>query len=107
MSSAERSPTYRRGHYTTPLRTVIDCLRDTPEPQGLAVLEHAVALGMARIDYRWHGAQAQLTRDAERYDELVALGYRVLRFAFDHITTRSDWIVDTVRRTLAVARASR
>ncbi|HEX6233512.1 MAG TPA: DUF559 domain-containing protein [Jiangellaceae bacterium] len=57
--------------------------------------------------YRWHGAQAQLTRDAERYDELVARGHRVLRFAFDHITTRSDWIVDTVRRTLAVARASR
>lgn len=34
----------RHGHYTTPLRTVIDCLRDTPEPQELAVLEHAVAL---------------------------------------------------------------
>jgi very-short-patch-repair endonuclease len=175
----------RADPYTTPLRTVIDCLRDASAPHGLAVLEHAVALGMAGIDditarvkalrgpgsakarrvlswydarahppmesalrailltagitcfqpqliihdgekqlarvdlgdpytgvlleadsFRWHGAQVQLAKDAERYDELVARGYRVLRFAFDNITAQGDWLVDIVRRTLAVARAT-
>ncbi|HEX5993695.1 MAG TPA: DUF559 domain-containing protein [Jiangellales bacterium] len=48
----------------------------------------------------------QLANDAERYDELVARGYRVLRFAFDHVVTRPDWIVEVVRRTLAVARGT-
>jgi very-short-patch-repair endonuclease len=175
----------RQGRYTSPLRTVIDCLRDTPATHGLAVLEHAVALGMVGIDevaaqvkalrgpgsaaarrvlswydaraspplesalrailltagitcfepqlvirdgdrqlarvdlgdpctgvlleadsFRWHGAQVQLTNDAERYDELVARGYRVLRFAFDHVASRGGWIVEVVRRTLALARGT-
>lgn len=175
----------RDGHYTTPLRTVVDCLRDTPEPHGLAVLEHAVALGAVGIDevaarvkalrgpgsakarrvlswydaraspplesalrailltagitcfepqliirdgdrqlakvdlgdprtgvpleadsIRWHGAQVQLAKDAERYDELVARGYRVLRFAFDHVATRDGWIVEVVRRTLTLPRGT-
>lgn len=175
----------RQGRYTSPLRTVVDCLRDTPEPHGLAVLEHAVALGMVAIDevagrvkelrgpgsararevlswydpraspplesalrailltagitcfepqlairegdrqlarvdlgdprtgvlieadsFRWHGAQVQLANDAERYDELVARGYRVLRFAFDHVASRGGWIVQVVRRTLALARGT-
>lgn len=175
----------RDGHYTNPLRTVVDCLRDTPEPHGLAVLEHAVAVGLVGIDdvaarvnalrgpgsakarwvlswydaraspplesalrailltagiacfepqleimdgatrlarvdlgdprtgvlieadsFRWHGAQVQLANDAERYDELVARGYRVLRFAFDHVASRGGWIVEVVRRTLALARGT-
>lgn len=56
--------------------------------------------------FRWHGAQVQLTTDAERYDELVARGYRVLRFAFDHVASRGGWIVEVVRRTLARARGT-
>lgn len=175
----------RDGRYTTPLRTVVDCLRDTPEPHGLAVLEHAVDVGLVGIDevaaqvkalrgpgsakarrvlswydaraspplesalrailltagitcfepqlvirdgdrqlarvdlgdprtgvlleadsYRWHGAQVQLAKDAERYDELVARGYRVLRFAFDHVAARGGWIVEVVRRTLTLARGT-
>ncbi|HEX6326662.1 MAG TPA: DUF559 domain-containing protein [Jiangellaceae bacterium] len=56
--------------------------------------------------FRWHGAQVQLAKDAERYDELVARGYRVLRFAFDHVATRDGWIVEVVRRTLALARGT-
>ncbi len=175
----------RDGLYTSPLRTVVDCLRDTPPPQGLAILEHAIALAMVGIDdvtarvkalrgpgaakarrvlswydpraqppmesalrailldagitcfvpqlaisvggrhlarvdlgdprtgvlleadsFRWHGAQAQLTWDAERYDELVSHGYRVLRFAFDHVTSRAEWNVEVVQRTLAVAEAT-
>ena len=55
---------------------------------------------------RWHGAQVQLAKDAERYDELVARGYRVLRFAFDHVATRDGWIVEVVRRTLTLARGT-
>jgi very-short-patch-repair endonuclease len=56
--------------------------------------------------FRWHGDQAHLVKDARRYDELVARGYRVLRFAFQHITAEPEWIVQTVRRTRANAAAT-
>lgn len=48
-----------------------------------------------------HGARDQLARDAARYNELVALGFRVLRFTYPPIAAGSDWVVKIVRRTLA------
>lgn len=165
---------------TTKLRTVIDCLRHSPEHLALAALEHAVGSrhvelsdvrdrvgglrgpGSARarrilgwydpraspplesalrgillnagIDrFRpqfvvWdgtrkvattdlgdpetrvlleadsflnHGSRDQLARDAARYNELVALGFHVLRFTYRPIVAGSPWVLRIVRRTLA------
>ena len=48
-----------------------------------------------------HGTRDQLANDAVRYNELVALGFRVLRFTYPPIAEGSDWVVNIVRRTLA------
>lgn len=165
---------------TTKLRTVVDCLRQSPAHLALAVLEHAVGsnhVDLAEVRARvrelrgpgsaqarrilswydaracpplesalrgtllnagidrfqpqyvvWdgkrkvattdlgdpdtgtlleadsflnHGSRDQLAKDAARYNELVSLGYRVLRFTYPPIAGGSDWVVETVRRTLA------
>lgn len=48
-----------------------------------------------------HGSRDQLARDAARYNELVALGFRVLRFTYPPIAAGSPWVLNIVRRTLA------
>lgn len=48
-----------------------------------------------------HGTREQLAKDAARYNELVSRGYHVLRFTFPPIAEGSDWLLQTVRRTLA------
>lgn len=50
--------------------------------------------------FAWHGNRIALADDARRYDNLVALGYAVLRFAWEHLIGQPDWVVDTVRSTL-------
>jgi very-short-patch-repair endonuclease len=48
----------------------------------------------------WHGQRAALERDARRYNELVAAGYRVLRFTWEHIVGEPDWVLQIVRDVL-------
>jgi very-short-patch-repair endonuclease len=167
---------------TSPLRTVVDCMRTSAAPSALAVVEDALRTGRVSIDdvrtkvqalrgpgstrarqilgwvdlraesplesalrgilleagitrfqpqfpvydgehrvaradlgdpttrvvleaegFLWHGQREQLSRDAQRYDDMVALGYRVLRFTSDHLADRPAWVLETVRRTLAMA----
>ncbi len=168
---------------TSPVRTIVDCLRAAPAPLALAVVEDAlrtdrvgadalrgqiaarrgarsgrarrilgwvdsraasplesalrgilldaditcfqpqfeVRVGPARIatvdlgdpksgvlleadSFLWHGQREQLARDAVRYDELVASGYRVLRFATEHVAERGQWVLETILRTLELSR---
>ena len=55
--------------------------------------------------FEWHGDRAALSADARRYDLLVADGWLVLRFAYEHVMTQPDF----VRRMVAavVGRALR
>ena len=50
--------------------------------------------------FLWHGQRAALERDARRYDELVAAGYLVLRFTWEHIIGDPDWVLQIVREVL-------
>jgi very-short-patch-repair endonuclease len=52
--------------------------------------------------FLFHGHRGQLEWDARRYNVLVAHGYLVLRFAYEHVLGDKDWVVDTVKRTLAL-----
>ena len=52
--------------------------------------------------FLFHGHRGQLEWDARRYDVLVAHGYLVLRFAYEHVLGDKDWVVETVKRTLAL-----
>jgi very-short-patch-repair endonuclease len=48
--------------------------------------------------FEHHGSRGALARDCERYDELVADGWIVLRFAWEHVMFRPQWVADVVRR---------
>lgn len=52
--------------------------------------------------FLFHGHRGQLEWDARRYNALVAHGFLVLRFAYEHVLGDKDWVVDTVKRTLAL-----
>jgi very-short-patch-repair endonuclease len=164
------------GPATTPLRTVLDCARTLPFPQGLAVADSAVRGGLVSLDelataarsrhgagraaglevaawadgrarngfesvlrgtlveagiadlvpqlrvrlprftvhvdlgdaqrmlvveadsYTHHGTRRAFGRDCERYDELAAAGWLVLRFTWEQVMFDPDWVVDVVRR---------
>jgi very-short-patch-repair endonuclease len=49
--------------------------------------------------YAHHGSREALVRDCERYDELIREGWRVLRFSWEHVVFRPEWVADTVTRT--------
>jgi very-short-patch-repair endonuclease len=49
--------------------------------------------------YAHHGSRDALVRDCERYDELVREGWRVLRFSWEHVVFRPEWVAETVVRT--------
>jgi very-short-patch-repair endonuclease len=48
--------------------------------------------------FEHHGSRGALARDCERYDELVASGWIVLRFAWEQVMFRPEWVADVVRR---------
>lgn len=50
--------------------------------------------------YEFHSQQPQFTTDRERQNALVVAGYRVLRFTWEHLTERPDYVVATVRAAL-------
>lgn len=52
--------------------------------------------------FLFHGHRGQLEWDARRYNVLVAQGYLVLRFAYEHVLGDKNWVVETVKRTLAL-----
>jgi very-short-patch-repair endonuclease len=49
--------------------------------------------------FAFHGTREALARDCRRYDELVAAGWRVLRFAWEHVMFEGDWVAQMVRET--------
>jgi very-short-patch-repair endonuclease len=49
--------------------------------------------------YAHHGTRHALVRDCERYDELIREGWRVLRFSWEHVVFRPEWVAETVVRT--------
>jgi very-short-patch-repair endonuclease len=49
--------------------------------------------------FEFHGSREGLVADCWRYDELVALGWRVLRFSFEQIL-RPAWVLDVVLRSM-------
>jgi very-short-patch-repair endonuclease len=83
---------------------------------GLIGFEPQVLIGdddfMARVDlanrakrlileadsFEHHGHRLAMARDCERYNELTVRGWRVLRFAWEHVMFRPEWVASTVGR---------
>lgn len=47
--------------------------------------------------FEHHGHRAALVRDCERYDELLVRGWRLLRFAWEHVMFRPEWVAAIIR----------
>jgi very-short-patch-repair endonuclease len=43
-----------------------------------------------------HGSRGDLVYDCERYNELWANGWRVLRFAWEHVMFQQEWVKEIV-----------
>jgi very-short-patch-repair endonuclease len=43
--------------------------------------------------YRWHRSPSALNDDRERDVELTLAGYRVLRFTYEQVTRRREYVV--------------
>lgn len=54
--------------------------------------------------HRFHSTRAQVRRDQQRHTELTLLGYRVLTFTYDDVTDRPAWVIESLRRALAMPR---
>jgi very-short-patch-repair endonuclease len=52
--------------------------------------------------YTYHGTRSAFARDCDRYDELVADDWRVLRFTREHALMRPARVIDVVVRTCAL-----
>ncbi len=52
--------------------------------------------------YEWHGNRAGFLKDIRRYTLLTAEGWTVLRFTWDDVMLRPDWVREVLFRTLGV-----
>jgi very-short-patch-repair endonuclease len=64
---------------------------DLADPLARVVLE--------ADSFAHHGTRDALRRDCERYDELVADGWVVLRFAWEHVMFQPAWVARVVDET--------
>ena len=51
--------------------------------------------------FEHHGHRSALARDCRRYTELAIRGWRVLRFAWEHVMFEPEWVVEMIRVALA------
>ncbi|WP_345507208.1 DUF559 domain-containing protein [Terrabacter aeriphilus] len=50
--------------------------------------------------FEFHAERAAFGRDCERYDELTSRGWLVLRFTWEQVMLRRDWVARVVERTV-------
>jgi very-short-patch-repair endonuclease len=67
---------------------------DLGDPRRLVALE--------ADSFAHHGSRSDLKRDCERYDELACEGWKVLRFAWEHVMFEQPWVADVVTTTCRV-----
>jgi very-short-patch-repair endonuclease len=52
--------------------------------------------------YEWHGDRAGFRKDIRRYSLLTASGWMILRFTWEDVMFRSDWVRTVLTRAVAV-----
>lgn len=53
----------------------------------------------------FHASRSDHERDCVRYNALIATGWRVLRFAYDHVMFSPAYVIATIRELLAEIQA--
>ena len=51
--------------------------------------------------YTHHGTRQAFTRDCDRYNDLVAEGWTVLRFTYEHVMRRPYRVADVLIETIS------
>jgi very-short-patch-repair endonuclease len=54
----------------------------------------------------FHGASEAFDKDCARYSRLTADGWLVLRFSWNHVMTKPEWVREVVARTVALRTAA-
>ena len=54
--------------------------------------DDALGIVLEADSFEFHGERAALSRDCERYDELVSRGWLVLRFTWEQVMLRPAWV---------------
>jgi very-short-patch-repair endonuclease len=89
---------------------------DLPAPTAQAEIRHGRRL-VARVDFLFaaarliieldgllaHNTAEALNRDLARQNELVSLGYTVIRFTWADVNERPQYVIATIRRVLSAA----
>jgi very-short-patch-repair endonuclease len=58
-------------------------------------------LGVEGEGYRWHSGRRRWQRDLDRQNALAEIGWLLLRFSYHDVTRRSQYVLQTISRTLA------
>lgn len=56
--------------------------------------------------FEFHGRRAALDRDCERYDELVCRNWLVLRFSWEQVMFRPEWVGGVITRAVQLRRSA-
>jgi hypothetical protein len=62
-------------------------------------------LGIELDSHAWHATRRQRQRDHERQNEVVMSDWTILRFTYDDVTHRPEYVVNLVRRALVTGAA--
>lgn len=63
------------------------------------LIDPALRLVVEADSFEWHGRRSALAADCHRYDELVADGWTVLRYAWEQVMFDRAWVASTLQRT--------
>ncbi|MGQ7295540.1 hypothetical protein [Quadrisphaera sp. KR29] len=63
------------------------------------LVDPALRLVLEADSFEWHGGRSALAADCRRYDELVAEGWTVLRFAWEQVMFDGPWVAGVLQRT--------
>ena len=61
-----------------------------------------IELAVECESYEWHGDRGGFRKDVRRYSLLTAAGWLVLRFTWEDVMFRSDWVEAVLARAVAV-----
>jgi very-short-patch-repair endonuclease len=60
-----------------------------------------VKLGPETDGYRWHSGRMRWQHDLDRHNALAEIGWLLLKFSWQDVTRRPDYVIAKIRRTIA------
>ncbi|VXB66445.1 DUF559 domain-containing protein [Nocardioides sp. AX2bis] len=64
------------------------------------LVDHHLKIVLEADSFTWHGNRTALAHDCRRYDEMVAAGWLVLRFAYEQVMGDPGWVAEVLTRSV-------